>query len=320
MKHRLRKLLLTSAVLTTALVFVVPYLIPLPPQPDRDPEELARPGGRFITVDGTRTFVEEAGPADGPVVVLIHGFAGSTFSWRHTLPALADAGYRAVAFDLKGFGLSDKTFEGDQSDPAQAEFTARVMDTLGISHATIVGRSWGGNILAHFALEYPERVEKLVIVNGAVVESKAALADMTQLLWVPPLRRWGQIVLRALAKPEWLEKRLRLASADPDFVTPEVAAGYMVFLQTKGWDLSWLANLRDSGKNILPQPVSTITAPTLIVWGAEDIGVPVTAGKKLHTQLPQSEWTVFPDAGHMVAEEQAGVFNTRLIQFLSGTR
>jgi pimeloyl-ACP methyl ester carboxylesterase len=320
MNHRPRKSLLISAVLTTTLVFVVPYLIPLPPQPDLDPEELARPGGRFITVDGTRTFVEEAGPADGPAVVLIHGFAGSTFSWRHTLPALANAGCRVVAFDLKGFGLSDKTFEGDQSDPAQAAFTARVMDTLGISRATIVGRSWGGNILAHFALMYPERVDKLVIVNGAIVESRGALANLTQLLWVPPLRRWGQIALRMLAKPEWLEERLRLASADPDFVTPEVAAGYMAFLQTPGWDLSWLANLRDGGRNVLPQPVATITAPTLIVWGAKDAGVPIAAGQELHTKLPQSEWVVFPDAGHMVAEEQADGFNARLIRFLDTTR
>jgi pimeloyl-ACP methyl ester carboxylesterase len=320
MKHRLRKFLLTSAVLTTALVFVLPYLIPLPPQPDLDPEKLAWPGGRFITVDGTRTFVEEAGPADGPAVVLIHGFAGSTFSWRHTLPALADAGYRAVAFDLKGFGLSDKTFAGDQSDPAQAEFTARVMDTLGISRATIVGRSWGGNILAHFALMYPERVDKLVIVSGATIEGRGGLANLTQLLWVPPFRRWGQIALRTLAKPEWLEERLRLATADPDFVTPEVAAGYMVFWQTKGWDLSWLANLRDSGRNGLPEPVTTITAPILIVWGAKDVGVPLAAGEELHAKLPQSELTVFPDAGHMVAEEQADDFNRRLIQFLSTTR
>ena len=135
---------------------------------------------------GTRTFVEEAGPADGPAVVLIHGFGGSTFSWRYTLPALADAGYRTVAFDLKGFGLSDKTFAGDHSDPAQVEFAAQVMDKLSISHATLVGRSWDGNIVAHMTPEHPERVEKLVIVDGAIVKDHSNLVNLTRLLWFPP--------------------------------------------------------------------------------------------------------------------------------------
>ena len=100
-----------------------------------------------------------------------------------------------------------------------------------------------------------------------------------------------------------------------------IAAGvHRSSLQTPGWDVTWLANLRDSGKDGLSQPVSAITVPVLIVWGKEDIGVPVTAGQELHARLPQSERTVFPGAGHMVAEEQPDAFNARPIEFLDEAR
>ena len=120
-----------------AFVLVGPYVIPLPAQPDRAPEDVAPSDGRFLTVGGVRTFVQESGPTDGPVVVLVHGFGGSTFNWRYTLPALAEAGYRAVALDLKGFGLSDKAFDEDDSHLAQADFVAEVMTALDIQSATI---------------------------------------------------------------------------------------------------------------------------------------------------------------------------------------
>ena len=152
-----------------AFVLIGPYLIPLPAQPDRAPEDVAPADGRFVTVGGLRTFVQEAGPADWPPVLLIHGFGGSTFNWRLTLPALADAGYRAIALDLKGFGLADKSFDQDYSHAAQADFAVEAMTALGVERATLVGHSMGGSVIAHLALKYPERVDGLVFAAAAVM-------------------------------------------------------------------------------------------------------------------------------------------------------
>jgi pimeloyl-ACP methyl ester carboxylesterase len=88
-------------------------------------------------------------------VILLHGFGGSTFSWRLTLPALADAGYSAVALDLRGFGLSDKDGGADHGHAAQARYVAALMDELAIQDAVVVGHSMGGNVAAHLAVHAP---------------------------------------------------------------------------------------------------------------------------------------------------------------------
>ncbi len=92
--------------LAVVLGLAGPYLIPA--QYVTDPAALAEPDGFFVQVDGVRIYGRALGPEDGEPVLLVHGFGGSTFSWRHTLKALAEAGYRAIAFDRPPFGLSAK--------------------------------------------------------------------------------------------------------------------------------------------------------------------------------------------------------------------
>ncbi|MBL8045797.1 MAG: alpha/beta fold hydrolase [Anaerolineales bacterium] len=106
---KLWRIILLSILGVVAFVaLLLPYLIPLPPQANLDAQALAPAEGRFITVNGIRTFIQEFGPAEGEPVVLIHGFGASTFMWRDNAPVLAEAGYRVLALDLVGYGLSDK--------------------------------------------------------------------------------------------------------------------------------------------------------------------------------------------------------------------
>ncbi len=144
MLPRLMRWLLALLAALVGAALILPYIIPLPAQPDQDSLVLAPSNGRFVSVDGVRTFVERAGPAGAPTVLLIHGFGGSTFSWRETLPALAAAGYDAVALDLKGFGLADKRLEEDYSHAAQADFIAQVMTQLDIEQGVMDGRPQHG--------------------------------------------------------------------------------------------------------------------------------------------------------------------------------
>jgi pimeloyl-ACP methyl ester carboxylesterase len=265
--------------------------------------------------------VEEAGPAGGPAVVLVHGLGGSTFSWRATLPALGAAGYRAVAIDLNGFGLADKRFEADYSHPAQAAFVADVMTALDIQRATLIGHSMGGSVVLHFARLLPDRVDGIVLVDAAVLgvnlgDPTGGLGSLGRLVNLPPIRRLGQLALRVLMTPERVTEVLRSAYADPAFVTPAVVEGYLRPQQVRDWDLALLAIVRDSGRNALDAPLAGITAPLLIAWGRADTWVPLAAGERLRAALPQSEWAVFPGAGHLPMEEQADAFNERLLAFL----
>jgi len=315
----MKKKLLWLLVAILAILLIGPFVVPLPEQPDLTAEALAPGTGRFVTVDGVKTYVLDIGPRDGPAVVLIHGFGGSTYSWRDTIPALASDGYRAVALDLKGFGLSDKNFEEDYGHPSQALFVAGVMDELGIDKASIAGHSMGASVLGHFATLYPERVDKLVFVDGTVSvdEDGSGFDPMSWLIQFPPVRQWARIIMRWQLNEETVSARLRTAYHDPEFVTKEIETGYLIPQRIKDWELALLGIVRDSNKNSLTTPLrNSIDAPVLIVWGEQDTWVPISRGRVLAESLPSSDLSIIPDSGHLPMEEQAEVFNEILLDFL----
>lgn len=271
-----------------------------------------------MTVDGTRTWVQEAGPPDGPAVILLHGFGGSTFSWRDTVPALADAGYRAVALDLRGFGLSDKDSRADHGHAAQARFVVALMEALTIEDAVIVGHSMGGNVAAHLALDAPDRVRALVLVDAATGPAAGGGGPLVGLLLaVPPVHRWARHAVRTFATPERVSAVLRSAYLEPDRVaTPDVIAGYLVPQRLADWDIALLAIIRDGGANGLGDRFATIGVPTLVVWGEQDSWVPLATGMAIHEALPTSDLVVIPKSGHLPFEEQPDAFMAAVLPFL----
>ena len=275
------------------LLLGLPYLIPLPA--GQPATALADAAGRFVTVEGLQTYVLEAGPPEGPAVVLIHGLGGSTFSWRETIDPLADAGYHVIAFDLPGFGLTDKPLAYDYGHPHQADFTAHLLDALDVSTATLVGHSMGGNIIAHLALRHPERVERLVFVDGAVVGSGGGPGNVGALAAFPPIARWIEVAGAYLLTPERFTDLLRSAYADPDFVTPEIAAGYARVLQTPDFAAGLVGLVRDAGQNQLPEEaIRQIAAPSLLAWGEADTWVPLVNGQRLLALLPDAVLRTYP--------------------------
>jgi pimeloyl-ACP methyl ester carboxylesterase len=118
----------------------------------------------FVDTNGIRMAVYEQG--QGPAVILLHGFPELAFSWRYQLPALADAGFRAIAPDQRGYGMTDAP--PDVSDYGAGELiadTQGLLDSLGIESAVFVGHDWGAMLLWQMAMLAPERIEKLVILN-----------------------------------------------------------------------------------------------------------------------------------------------------------
>ncbi len=303
------------ALIVLVVLLALPYLIPLPQ--GTDPTTLADPDGTFVSVDGLRTYLLARGPQDGPVVLLLHGFGGSTFSWRENLDTLAEAGYRAIAFDRPGFGLSDKPLEHDYSHPAQADFTAHLLDALRVERATLVGHSAGGSVATHFALRHPERLERLVIVDGAVL-SGGGPEWVGAVLYFPPLARWFQVGANWLLTRERFVDILRSAYADPEFVTPAVAEGYARVLQTPAWAAGLAGMVRAAGSNrVDPAQVATIQTQTLLAWGELDTWVPLAQGQQLLDLLPNAILRTYPQAGHLPMEEAAGAFNRDVLAFLS---
>jgi len=315
---RLRRFLRIAGISLVALFAafcVVPYLIPLPGEPPVAAEALAPPGGRFLTVAGTRTFLVEAGPKDGPAVVLVHGFGGSTFSYRKNVSPLGEAGFHVVAFDLPGSGLSEKRWDADYSHPAQADFIVAVLSELGIRRGAFVAHSLGANIAVHVLERHPEAVEKLVFVAPVFFEGKAP-GTGRWLLRIPPVRRWAQIFLRRTLRPPGSGRTLRSAFGDPSLVTREVIEGYAAPRRMKGWELALLGMARDTPASALTRPLAEIRVPVLIVWGDHDKWVPMASGSRLRNELPGAEWFVVPGAGHLVLEERPRAVDARIVEFL----
>lgn len=309
-----------------AVVLVAVHVLPLPGEPAADPASFARPGGRFVELGGTRTYVEEAGPADGPAIVLVHGFGGSTWTWRHTLPALAAAGWHAVALDLRGFGLAEKAWEADQTHAAQGRLVLDLMDDLGLRTAVLVGHSMGASVVAHATQLDPSRVRALVLVDAAITGpggrgggALGAGSIVGPLLEIGPLRRAARFAVRLAVDPARLETILRSAYADPAFPSAADVAAYGAATRLPDWDLALLAIVRDGGRNALPGPVSSLggARPVLVAWGEADPWIPLARGEALRDAIPGAGWLVVPGAGHLPMEEGREAFEPGLLAWLA---
>ena len=131
----------------------------------------------FAEVDGVTIHFQEFGDAANPTLLLIHGYTASTYVWQTVAPILAEQGFHVVAPDLVGFGYSDKPAWFDYTIASQARVIVRLMNILGIGRATVVGSSYGGAVASTVALDYPERVEKLVLVDAVCNDDVLNKAD-----------------------------------------------------------------------------------------------------------------------------------------------
>lgn len=326
MRTALRRLL--QALLILALI---PYLLDVPAGANATAESLlatgAAPNGRVVTVEGRRTVIAEAGSAADPALLLIHGFGGSTFGWRHVMEPLAASGWHVVALDLPGFGLAEKGWGQAYDHQSQAAFVLSVMDQLNISDAVIAGHSMGGNVVSWVATLAPERIRALALIDAAIVPPTATPSSAAStVLSLPPLRRATRILIRSAFTEATFGELLGSAFAVKSAATPETIRGYAAASQLDEWDLALLGIIRDAGANALPESIAVIVEragtpiPTLILWGSEDSWVPITAGEVLHEALPAATYVVLPGLGHVPFEEAPAAFTTALQEWLAALK
>lgn len=309
-----------GAVAMAALgLIVLPYVLPLGGPEVVHPSALADPNGAFVHVAGESLYYTHD-PGDGDVVVLIHGFGGSTVTWMNTAPALAAAGYDVYAIDLLGFGLSEKGWHHDYSHAAQAERVIAVMDALGIERASIVGHSMGGNVAAHLALRYPERVGKLVLVSAAILSSDEDSSNPfgalpTGALDIPFVRRWAQLALRRLLAPT-ADDLLFDAAYQDGTISAALIDGYSRALLTPDWELALLAMTRDARDNDVSASLGELDTQTLLLWGKEDTWVPHQDAATLQALFPGAQRIEFDAVGHLPMHEAPREFNAAVLAFL----
>jgi len=317
--RRHRALRITSYVILALVlvICVVPYLIPLgQPGAGISPDDLVGDHGRFLDIDGLPIYIEEQNPdSTRAAIVFIHGFGGSSFSWRDNAPFFAGRGYRVVTLDLKGFGLSHKDFASDYSHAAQAGLVAEVLAGLEIDRAYFVGHSMGTSVMLHFAHLYPERVLGLISVDGAVNLEQRTL-NPSALLNFPPFRRVAEVFLTRYATKERIGRILKSAYYRQDVVTEEVMDGYYNRLVVGQWAQSLLAMTRDMPGNTITFAMDDLEFPALILWGQNDTWVKRADIDRWKDEIPSAEFQAVPEAGHMLMEEYPDLFNDSVLAFL----
>lgn len=298
------------------------------------PQDLADENGQFAQVNDASIYYIAEGNPDNPAVILIHGFGGSTFTWRDNIQLIADAGYYVIALDLPPFGLSDKTPEIGYTRSDYADYVVRLMDTLNIDTATIVGHSMGGTVTAYVAVQYSSRIDNLIFVDGGVFDTTLTAEETSEVEDQEDASPFGFLdsidlsspnaasFLETVLRPALFAQIMQSAYYDPEIVTDEVVSGYTRPLQLDNWAEGFIGFLTAQEENIvtLDNLVEVADMPILIIWGEEDTWIPLSAGQTMNEALPTSQLVTYPLVGHLPMEETVQSFNQDLITFLDENR
>lgn len=268
----------------------------------------------FIWVKGYAIHYSDEGPRDAPSVVLIHGFAASTFTWRNLKRALLEAGYRVIATDQLGSGASARPAEPIYTTQTQAELILGVLDALGVQQAHFVGHSSGGRVSMQIAILAPERVRSLVAI------SPEAWATMR-----PAIAKWvsipflGYVLAFYSTSPALVRAGLQFVSKSNHWIKNEAVKGYAAPLRVRGSALAqvWQARSPKDGIKPVPDNLSSITQPALVVWGRDDPVFPAADGDKLARTLPNAKLHMLEHVGHIAHEERAEETNHDILKFLA---
>ena len=249
----------------------------------------------------------ESGSPDGPVALLLHGFPESSYMWDGVMQPIADAGWRAVAPDLAGFGDSPPDPPGTWERHIEA--VERFRQELGIERCVPVMHDWGGLIGLRWACEHPDAVQALVI-SATGFFSDGKWHGMAKALKEPGT---GEQVMEGFTR-EGFEAVMRQSSAG---MTDEAIAEYWKAFADEARRAGVLELYRSGDFSKLEQyDLAGLGVPTLLVWGEEDEFAPVAGAHRFERELPDTELVVVDGARHFVWEDAPERCAEALTKFL----
>ncbi|MFV0476913.1 MAG: alpha/beta fold hydrolase [Parahaliea sp.] len=254
---------------------------------------------RKVLVNGRLWPYLEGGRSGAETVVLIHGFGGDKDNWTLYAPFMTEH-YRVIMPDLPGFGDNERRIGDDYSIKAQADRLKAFLDAIGIDKCHLGGNSMGGFIVLRFALDYPERLHSLTLLNNAGVRGTAE-SELEQAVARDPLAK--PLAVRSLAD---LDRLLVMATYQP----PRIPGAFkrVMYERFKPYEVlldqifeQMLQSLQEDDMN---SKLGDITTPTLIIWGRHDRLIDVSCTQVLQRGIKNSELVIFEDVGHVPMIEQ----------------
>jgi pimeloyl-ACP methyl ester carboxylesterase len=252
-------------------------------------------------------------------MVFVHGLSGSWPNWLEQLPVFAKD-HRVIAMDLPGFGHSPMPQERITISE-YGRIVDGLLETLGVSAATVVGNSMGGFVSAELAIAFPQRVERLVLISAAGI-STYRHRDVERI--EPYLRRLAPILAAytgfTAAQSDWVSRRrglrnltLGMIARYPSRLPAPLAAEQLRGAGKPGFMQALRANIEYPVRERLPE----IACPTLIVWGEDDKVIPVADASVFEELIPNSRKVIFKDTGHVAMLERPASFNRLLADFMN---
>ncbi len=276
-----------------------------------DAEVRAQFNESFIKLPAGTVHYELAGPQNGDVVVLVHGFSVPAYLWDPTFDALVSAGYRVLRFDLFGRGHSDRP-DVEYSIGFFAQQLDQLTRALDLEQPfSLIGLSMGGPIVSLFTNQHPQKVERLVLVDPMVfMPSEESISPMN----VPVV---GEYLANVYLIPNLATGQandFKNKSAYPDWEDR-----FREQMQYKGFRNAILSTIRQMpGTDTLGEykALGQKDLPVMLFWGRQDQTIPLAHSEKLLELIPQARLEIIEDAGHISHFEQPDVFNPLLIEFL----
>ena len=244
---------------------------------------------------------------EGPAIVFLHGIGGGADSFDLQLDAVADAGYRAVAWDMPGYGGSDALNE--VTFPALADALVQLLDDLGVVRGHVVGHSIGGMVVQQFARDHQDRLVSLVLAETSPAfgnpdgdfQRKFVAARLAPLDDGKSMADVAESVIPELVGDNPNAEGLALAQACMGRVPAEIYGATMRCLVTF------------EGRDAL----SDIHVPTLVLAGEKDTNAPAAMMERMAGKIAGSEFVCLPGAGHLANMEQPDAFNRAVLDFIS---
>jgi pimeloyl-ACP methyl ester carboxylesterase len=295
---------------------ILPYFFPLS---DYNPDTNFKPFAEsaYFNIDNTKIHYRLF-PAKDSLrgnVLLIHGFSGSTFSWRKNIDTLTRKGYRVLAIDLPAFGYSDRRTDFNHANSNRAKLLWTVIDKLHLNTQKwhISGHSMGAGVALAMAYLQPEKTGKIILVDGVGFNRPRNSLTMN-LLALAPVRRWVSVIAeyRYYNLP-YFQELLGTAYSQP--VDTESANGYLTPFKIQGSSEAILGMFRNNQEPV-KMDYSNLQTKTFVIWGGQDRWVNIRAAHSFISQYPRAKLQIIPTAGHCPMETHPQEFNSLFMEAL----
>ena len=254
---------------------------------------------KFIEINGMQVHYRDEGK--GFPIVLVHGTASSLHTWNDWTIALTKD-HRVIRMDLPAFGLTGPNKDADYSIEAYTQFLQQFLSKIKLDKFYLVGNSLGGNIAWNYAAEYPEQVEKLILLDASGLPTNKPQPAIFKMAKTPVL---NSLFLYVTPK-FFIKKNMEQVYADKTKITNALSTRYHKMALRVGNRQAFIDRAKIDfrlGEKENSAKLKSIKIPTLLIWGAKDTWIPLENGKRMNNIIPNSILVVLENSGHVPMEE-----------------